>query len=58
MGEKDKLGLVLFNHEAKKLLDLTYTTSENKKYILKLIDSIYSNGGIYFRRIKNSHWYA
>ena len=47
MGEKDKLGLVLFNHEAKKLLDLTYTTFENKKYILKLIDSIYSSGGTY-----------
>ena len=47
MGEKDKLGFVLFNHEAKKLLDLTYTTSENKKYILKLIDSIYSSGGTY-----------
>ena len=33
MGENDKLGLVLFNHQSEKLLDLTYTTNENKKKI-------------------------
>ena len=47
MGDKDKLGLVLFNHQAEKLLDLTYTTSENKQRIIKLIDSIRAGGGTY-----------
>ena len=47
MGDNDKLGLVLFNHNSEKLLDLTYTTSENKNKILKLIDSIKARGGTY-----------
>ena len=47
MGEKDKLGLVLFNHQSQKLLDLTYTTKENKKNIISLIDSIQARGGTY-----------
>ena len=47
MGDNDKLGLVLFNHQSEKLLDLTYTTSENKKKIMSLIDSIGANGGTY-----------
>ena len=47
MGDKDKLGLVLFNHQAEKLLDLTYTTSENKQRIIKSIDSIRAGGGTY-----------
>lgn len=47
MGEKDKLGLVLFNHQSHKLLDLTYTTKENKKNIISLIDSIQARGGTY-----------
>ena len=47
MGEKDKLGLVLFNHRSQKLLDLTYTTKENKKNIISLIDSIQAGGGTY-----------
>ena len=47
MGEKDKLGLVLFNHQSQKLLDLTYTTKENKKNIISLIDSIQAGGGTY-----------
>ena len=38
MGDNDKLGLVLFNHNSEKLLDLTYTTSENKNRILKLLE--------------------
>ena len=47
MGEKDKLGLVLFNHDSQKLLDLTYTTPENKKNIINLIDKIQARGGTY-----------
>ena len=47
MGENDKLGLVLFNHNSEKLLDLTYTNSENKKKILNLIDTIRAGGGTY-----------
>ena len=47
MGEKDKLGLVLFNHESQKLLDLTYTTNGNKKKIISLIDRIKASGGTY-----------
>ena len=47
MGENDKLGLVLFNHQSKKLLDLTYTTNENKKKISSLIDTINARGGTY-----------
>ena len=47
MGENDKLGLVLFNHQAQKLLDLTFTTSENKKMIIGLIDKIQARGGTY-----------
>ena len=47
MGENDKLGLVLFNHHSQKLLDLTYTTTENKKNIINLINSIEANGGTY-----------
>ena len=47
MGDNDKLGLVLFNHLSEKLLDLTYTTSENKKKIMSLIDTIGANGGTY-----------
>ena len=47
MGEKDKLGLVLFNHDSEKLLDLTYTTPENKKNIINLIDKIQARGGTY-----------
>ena len=47
MGEQDKLGLVLFNHQSQKLLDLTYTTKENKKNIISLIDSIQAGGGTY-----------
>ena len=47
MGEKDKLGLVLFNHNSEKLLDLTYTTSENKKKIISLIDTIQARGGTF-----------
>ena len=47
MGEKDKLGLVLFNHQSRKLLDLIYTTKENKKIIISLIDSIQAGGGTY-----------
>ena len=45
MGEKDKLGLVLFNQQAYKLLDLTYVT--DKKNIISLIDSINVGGGTY-----------
>ena len=47
MGENDKLGLVLFNHQSEKLLDLTYTTNENKKKISSLIDTINAGGGTY-----------
>jgi Mg-chelatase subunit ChlD len=47
MGANDKLGLVLFNHQAEKLLDLTFTTSENKKMINGLIDKIQARGGTY-----------
>ena len=47
MGENDKLGLVLFNHQSQKLLDLTYTTNENKKKISSLIDTINARGGTY-----------
>lgn len=47
MGEKDKLGLVLFNQQAYKLLDLTYVTDKNKKNIISLIDSINVGGGTY-----------
>ena len=47
MGKKDKLGLVLFNHDSEKLLDLTYTTPENKKNIINLIDKIQARGGTY-----------
>ena len=47
MGEKDKLGLVLFNHESQLLLDLTYTTNANKKKIISLIDRIKASGGTY-----------
>ena len=47
MGENDRLGLVLFNHQSHKLLDLTYTTKENKKNIISLIDSIQARGGTY-----------
>ena len=47
MGENDKLGLVLFNHVSQKLIDLTFTTNENKKKIMSLIDSIGANGGTY-----------
>ena len=47
MGENDKLGLVLFNHQAQKLLDLTFTNSENKKMIIGLIDKIQARGGTY-----------
>ena len=46
-GEKDKLGLVLFNHESQLLLDLTYTTNANKKKIISLIDRIKASGGTY-----------
>ena len=45
--ENDKLGLVLFNHQSQKLLDLTYTTNENKKKISSLIDTINARGGTY-----------
>ena len=47
MGENDKLGLVLFNHYSQMLLDLTYTTRDNKKNINNLIDSIEAKGGTY-----------
>ena len=47
MGDNDKLGLVLFNHQSQKLLDLTYTTNENKKKILSYIESINAGGGTY-----------
>ena len=47
MSDKDKLGLVLFNQQANKLLDLTYTTNENKKNIISLIDSIRVGGGTF-----------
>ena len=47
MGEKDKLGLVLFNQQAYKLLDLTYVTDKNKKNIISLIDSINVGGGTF-----------
>ena len=47
MGDKDKLGLVLFNQQAYKLLDLTYTNNNNKKNIISLIDSIKVGGGTY-----------
>ena len=47
MGENDKLGLVLFNHYSQMLLDLTYTTRDNKKNINNLIDSIEAEGGTY-----------
>ena len=47
MGENDKLGLVLFNHQSHKLLDLTFTTAENKKMIQGLIDKIQARGGTY-----------
>ena len=47
MGEKDKLGLVLFNQQAYKLLELTYVTDKNKKNIISLIDSINVGGGTY-----------
>ena len=47
MGEKDKLGLVLFNQQAYKLLELTYVTDKNKKNIISLIDSINVGGGTF-----------
>lgn len=47
MGDNDKLGLVLFNHYSQMLLDLTYTTTENKKNIINLINSIEAGGGTY-----------
>lgn len=47
MSDKDKLGLVLFNQQAYKLLDLTYTNNNNKKNIISLIDSIKVGGGTY-----------
>ena len=37
MKDTDKLGLVLFNHRADKLLNLTYATSDNNEKIINII---------------------
>ena len=45
MTEKDRISIVLFNHQAFKILDLTYTTSENKMDIKNKINNIKAGGG-------------
>ena len=45
MSEKDRISIVLFNHQSFKILDLTYTTSENKIDITNKINSIKAGGG-------------
>ena len=45
MTEKDRISIVLFNHQSFKILDLTYTTSENKIDIKNKINNIKAGGG-------------
>ena len=45
MTEKDRISIVLFNHQSFKILDLTYTTSENKMDIKNKINNIKAGGG-------------
>ena len=45
MTDKDRISIVLFNHQSFKILDLTYTTSENKIDIKNKINNIKAGGG-------------
>jgi len=45
MTDKDRISIVLFNHQSFKILDLTYTTSSNKIEIINKINNIKAGGG-------------